>query len=140
MNEKDVEKGDIEKITEPSRESSISVSPVSPKAPEEKEASTKSAALGQTTGIADPGVQGPALSIKSLEPPPAKPVPINERRGLLARLSLIPEVDEPKNYSPRAKWTITFIVAIAGAAAPTGSGILLRKFVSDRGIGPRPRD
>ncbi|KAF2087686.1 MFS general substrate transporter [Saccharata proteae CBS 121410] len=52
-------------------------------------------------------------------------VPRTQRRGLLARLSLIPEVSNPFEYSRKIKWTITFIVALSGAAAPAGSAIVL---------------
>jgi hypothetical protein len=54
-------------------------------------------------------------------------VPRSERRGLLAKLTLVPEVEKPYNYKRSTKWFITFLVALAAAAAPTGSAILLRK-------------
>lgn len=59
--------------------------------------------------------------------PIAVAVPRSQRRGLLARLTLIPEVDNPYGYKNSTKWFITFQVAIAAAAAPMGSAILLRK-------------
>lgn len=52
-------------------------------------------------------------------------VPKSERRGLFARLALIAEVTDPYDYTNRMKWTITFIVAMAGAAAPMGSSLVL---------------
>ena len=52
-------------------------------------------------------------------------VPLAERRGLLARFSVIAEVVEPYHYTRQLKWTITFLVAVAGAAAPMGSSIVL---------------
>ncbi|KUJ11958.1 MFS multidrug transporter-like protein [Mollisia scopiformis] len=52
-------------------------------------------------------------------------VPRSKRRGLLARFTLIPEVEEPYDYKRSTKWFITFQVAIAAAAAPMGSAILL---------------
>lgn len=52
-------------------------------------------------------------------------VPRSERRGILARLSVVAEVTEPFDYSRRLKWTITAVVATAGAAAPMGSSIVL---------------
>lgn len=55
----------------------------------------------------------------------AEIVPRSERRGLLSRLTLIPEVAVPYDYTNSTKWTITFIIAIAGAAAPMGSAIVL---------------
>lgn len=54
------------------------------------------------------------------------PVPSKERRGWLARVSIVAEVQDPKDYARRTKWFITFIVAVAAAAAPMGSGIVLR--------------
>lgn len=52
-------------------------------------------------------------------------IPRRERRGLLAHLCLIPEVSNPYEYSRKIKWTITFFVALAGMAAPTGSAVVL---------------
>ncbi|KAH9223648.1 quinidine resistance [Leptodontidium sp. 2 PMI_412] len=52
-------------------------------------------------------------------------VPRAKRRGLLARLTVIPEVERPYEYKNSTKWFITFQVAIAAAAAPMGSAILL---------------
>lgn len=56
-------------------------------------------------------------------------VPISERRGLFARLTfVVPEVEKPYYYKRSTKWFITFLVAIAAAAAPMGSSILLREY------------
>jgi multidrug resistance protein len=52
-------------------------------------------------------------------------VPRNCRRGLLARFSVVPETTTPIYYARKTKWIITFIVAIAGAAAPMGSASIL---------------
>lgn len=60
--------------------------------------------------------------------PDAVKVPRGERRGLLARLAVVAEVRDPYDYSRKTKWLVTFVVAIAGAAAPMGSSIILRKF------------
>jgi hypothetical protein len=54
-------------------------------------------------------------------------VPRSQRRGLLARLTVIPEVEQPYKYKNKTKWTITAIVALAAAGAPMGSGIFLRE-------------
>jgi hypothetical protein len=54
-------------------------------------------------------------------------VPRSQRRGLLARFAVIAEVTHPYDYKNRTKWFITFIVAVAAAAAPVGSAIILRK-------------
>ncbi|KAI6708684.1 MFS multidrug resistance transporter [Diplocarpon mali] len=52
-------------------------------------------------------------------------VPRAKRRGLLARWTIIPEAERPYDYDNRTKWLITLQVAIAAAAAPMGSVILL---------------
>lgn len=54
-------------------------------------------------------------------------VPTAKRRGLLAKFSIIAEVEEPKDYSRRTKWFITFVVGMAALSAPLGSTIILRK-------------
>ncbi|KAL9617781.1 MAG: hypothetical protein Q9160_007435 [Pyrenula sp. 1 TL-2023] len=48
----------------------------------------------------------------------------SERRGLFGRFTLLAEVEEPKHYSRTTKWFITFVIAVAAAAAPLGSAIL----------------
>jgi hypothetical protein len=59
---------------------------------------------------------------------PLSIVPRSKRRGLLGRFAfIIPEVERPHEYKNSTKWFITFIVAIAAAAAPMGSAIFLRK-------------
>ena len=55
-------------------------------------------------------------------------VPRAKRRGLFARFCVLAEVTEPWDYKNNTKWSITFIIAIAGAAAPVGSAIILRKY------------
>lgn len=52
-------------------------------------------------------------------------VPRNERRGLLARFCVFAEITNPYDYTRREKWLITLIVAVAGAAAPMGSSLVL---------------
>jgi hypothetical protein len=54
-------------------------------------------------------------------------IPRSKRRGLLARFTVIPEVERPYEYKNSTKWLITLQVALAAAAAPMGSAILLRK-------------
>lgn len=49
----------------------------------------------------------------------------SERRGLCASFAVIPEVTNPYHYSNKTKWIITAIVAVAAAAAPVGSAIIL---------------
>ena len=59
------------------------------------------------------------------DPEPIK-VPRSQRRGLFGRFAILAEVEEPKHYSRKAKWYITFIVALAAMAAPVGSQIIFR--------------
>ncbi|KAM3425089.1 hypothetical protein BST61_g7055 [Cercospora zeina] len=56
-------------------------------------------------------------------------VPKSDRRGLLARFCVFEEVTNAQDFSRRKKWTITAIVALAGAAAPMGSAIILPALV-----------
>jgi hypothetical protein len=67
------------------------------------------------------------LQRASTELGPAVTVPRLKRRGLLGQLALVAEVENPKTYPRRTKWFITFVVAVAGAAAPLGSSIFFRK-------------
>lgn len=54
-------------------------------------------------------------------------VPRLQRRGLLGQITLLAEVGNPKTYSRRVKWFITFVVAMAAVVAPLGSSIIFRK-------------
>lgn len=54
-------------------------------------------------------------------------VPKSEQRGLLARFTIIPEIESPYEYTNKTKWIITAVVAMAAAGAPMGSGIFYRK-------------
>ncbi|EGD84543.1 hypothetical protein H112_08250 [Trichophyton rubrum D6] len=56
---------------------------------------------------------------------PAVVVPRGRRRGLFGSLTLLSEVENPKHYNRKSKWFITFVVAVAAAAAPMGSAIFL---------------
>ncbi|CAG7964050.1 unnamed protein product [Penicillium nalgiovense] len=56
--------------------------------------------------------------------PPVKVARL-KRRGLFGQLALVAEVEDPKTYTRRMKWFITFVVALAGATAPMGSAIFL---------------
>lgn len=51
-------------------------------------------------------------------------VPRNQRRGLLARFAIIPEVENPYDLTNKTKWTITVVVAFSAAAAPMGSTLV----------------
>jgi multidrug resistance protein len=65
-----------------------------------------------------------ALSRTTSVIPGAILVPRSQRRGLLARFTLIPEVDS-YHYTRKTKWLITFVVAICAMAAPMGSAIVM---------------
>lgn len=57
--------------------------------------------------------------------PDAVVIPRSQRRGLLARFTLIPEVENPEHYARKTKWLITFIVAFCAMAGPMGSAIVM---------------
>ncbi len=73
----------------------------------------------------------PRSVTSSILPTPVK-VRRSARRGLFGRFTILAEVEEPKHYERRTKWFITFMIAIAAAAAPLGSAILFRMFSLDR--------
>ena len=58
---------------------------------------------------------------------PPTEVSRSQRRGLFGRFTVIAEVQEPKHYSRKIKWFITFVIALAAVAAPLGSAIIFRK-------------
>jgi multidrug resistance protein len=66
-----------------------------------------------------------ALSRTTSVIPGAILVPRSQRRGLLARFTLIPEVENSYHYTRKTKWLITFVVAICAMAAPMGSAIVM---------------
>ena len=57
--------------------------------------------------------------------PEAVVVPRSQRRGLLARFALIPEVENPTHYPRSTKWFLTFIVAFCAMAGPMGSAVVM---------------
>ena len=61
-----------------------------------------------------------------MQDPESIKVPRSQRRGLFGRFTVLAEVEEPKHYSRRTKWYITFVVALAAIAAPMGSAIIFR--------------
>lgn len=61
-----------------------------------------------------------------MQDPESVKVPRSQRRGLFGRFTILAEVEEPKHYSRRTKWYITFVVALAAVAAPLGSAIIFR--------------
>lgn len=79
-----------------------------------------------SSGKDDIEAQVPDTDAASIISSPVK-VPRAQRRGLLATLTILAEVEEPKNYPRRTKWYITCVIALAAAAAPLGSTIFFRK-------------
>lgn len=59
---------------------------------------------------------------------PLSIVPRSKRRGILGSLTITPEVENPYDYKKSTKWGLTFIVALATAAAPLGSTIFYREY------------
>ncbi|EAU36513.1 conserved hypothetical protein [Aspergillus terreus NIH2624] len=74
----------------------------------------------------DVGIPNHSLSEDPEYDPPIM-VPRLKRRGLFGQFTLLAEVDNPKAYSRKKKWFITFIVAVAAITAPMGSSIFFRK-------------
>lgn len=52
-----------------------------------------------------------------------------DRRGLFARFAVVAEVTEPYAYSRPLKWWLTFVISVAGSAAPMASSIILPALV-----------
>lgn len=52
-------------------------------------------------------------------------VPRLKRRGVLSHVTLIPELDDARNYSNKVKFVIVVIVAFAAVTGPMGTSILL---------------
>jgi hypothetical protein len=94
------------------------VDSIEPAAPERPEAPPQGASLKPAPAPA------PSLSRAAT----ATAVPRSKRRGLLGRLTIIPEVERPYDYANSTKWVITIIVSAAAAAAPLGSAIFFRKY------------
>ena len=59
--------------------------------------------------------------------PPPVTVPRSERRGILARFTILAEIENAVHYERKKKWIITSIVSLCGSVAPFSSAILLRK-------------
>ncbi|KAJ5496625.1 Major facilitator superfamily domain general substrate transporter [Penicillium fimorum] len=53
-------------------------------------------------------------------------VPRSERRGLLGRFSVIPEITNPREYGNGTKWATIVIVSFAAITSSTGSPIFFR--------------
>ncbi|KAG8625029.1 hypothetical protein KVT40_006780 [Elsinoe batatas] len=66
-------------------------------------------------------------------------IPRSQRRGLLARFAVIPEVENPYDLPNRDKWVITAVVSLSAVAAPMGSTLVfpgLIEIVNDFGSTP----
>lgn len=55
-------------------------------------------------------------------------VPRSERRGLLGRFCLVPEITNPREYGNKTKWAMTVVVSFAAVASSTGSSIFYREY------------
>ena len=85
--------------------------------------------LGKSIGsIENRSVRRAQSRASSTPSRPLSIVPRSKRRGILGRLTVVPEVDNPYDYKPSTKWGLTFIIALATAAAPLGSTIFYRKY------------
>ncbi|OAA39292.1 Major facilitator superfamily domain, general substrate transporter [Beauveria brongniartii RCEF 3172] len=84
---------------------------------------------GLDVGIVDPqntaelGMSRSQSRASSTCTRPAVVVPRGQRRGLLSRFTILPEVVNPYDYKRFTKWGITATIAVATAAAPLGSSI-----------------
>lgn len=78
------------------------------------------------TGTASNGSE---LTLIRTTTDPAGIIPRKHRRGILgkSRFVVIPEVQNPFEYTRGVKGLITAIVGLAGAAAPMGSAVLFHK-------------
>lgn len=66
-----------------------------------------------------------AAAEKTVRPAVSHKVPPSERRGLLSWVSLVPELDDARNYGPYQKLLLVFVVACAGTTGPMGTSIIL---------------
>lgn len=76
-----------------------------------------------TQPIKSPGKVEPTASTIG---PEIVVVPRSERRGLLGRFSVIPEITNPREYGNGTKWAMTVIVSFAAITSSTGSSIFFR--------------
>ncbi|KAF2634257.1 MFS general substrate transporter [Massarina eburnea CBS 473.64] len=97
----------ISPVTTISENHDIEKTPTAQPSRHGKEREGKPATLARTTSVT----------------PDAVIVERGNRRGLLSRFALIPEVTDSHHYARRTKWYITTIVAFCAMAAPMGSAI-----------------
>lgn len=93
---------------------------------DEKSVSDSSGKPALSDGEQNAGPKEPA--VMSEPKPQAQIIPRSERRGILGRLTLIPEVANPRATNNGTKWIMTSIVALAAATSSTGSSISYRKY------------
>lgn len=67
----------------------------------------------------------PQSSIQEKDSPKGKRVPLAERRGILAKVVLIPEFEDAREYPSSIKRLIVMIIAFAAITGPMGSSIML---------------
>ena len=77
-------------------------------------------------------------SRKEEDLPQIEIVPRHLRRGLLSRFAIVPETPKPTLYPNKTKWIITFVVALAAAAAPMGSASIMPTLTSSKSNAPSP--
>lgn len=80
---------------------------------------------GQNAGEKDLEAGGLELSETRSRTPSVVKVPVASRSGLLSRLLIVYEAQEPRHYPRNIKWLITFQIAVAAMVAPMGSSIIL---------------
>ena len=83
---------------------------------------------------------GPVSRASSARSRPRVVIPRSKQRGLFARFTVIPELEDPYTYANRTKWCITAVVAVAGGVGPLGSGIFYRRCTRLSSLKPRDTD
>ncbi|KAF9891938.1 hypothetical protein FE257_002901 [Aspergillus nanangensis] len=109
-------------LLEPSRNMSVSSTTKGPNAPYDLHSVSPESDLSPPMEEKDVELQRRS-STQDSDYGPAVEVPRLKRRGLLGQLTLLAEVENPKAYTRKKKWFVTFIVAVAGITAPMGSSI-----------------
>lgn len=109
----------IEEHVTHTKEDSISIAPSRASTSSDHSSSNPDITSSQTTK------RPVTLARTTSVTPDAILTPRSQRRGLLARFTLIPEVENPYHYTRKTKWFLTFIVAFCAMAAPMGSAIVM---------------
>ncbi|KAI1667289.1 Major facilitator superfamily domain general substrate transporter [Pyrenophora tritici-repentis] len=103
-------------------------------APQQKKAASASAENNSTQTTLDVEQAPQTVSLKAspqahqnddslTEKRHAEPIPRSFRRGLLGRLTIIPEVSNPYAYGNGTKWLMTVIVSMAACTSSFGSSV-----------------